>query len=129
MVRFFQIRIQSNRAFVRLNRLLVGEAVVVRPQNKTAGIMTFGQVGIKRERFFYGDLGVLVQLFLLGIRGEVVRLDTIGPSQLSIGRCKVWIGLDGLLQQSDRAFVALAILAVGVQLAAQIIVICRRVLI
>src|SRR5438128_1003612 len=85
--------------------------------------MTFRQIRIQCERFFYGDLGVLVQLFLLGVRGEEVRLDTIGPSQLSIGGRKVWIRVDGLLQQFDRAFVAFAILAAGVQLAAQIIVV------
>src|SRR5437879_4535286 len=88
--------------------------------------MTFGQIWIQGERFFYGYFGILIQLFLLGIRGEEVRIDTVGPCQLSIGRCKAGIRVYGLLQQLDRAFVALAILAIGVQLAAQIIVVRWR---
>ncbi len=40
MVCFIQIRVQSNRVFESLNRLLVREAVVVRPQKHAANEMS-----------------------------------------------------------------------------------------
>ena len=80
--------------------------------------MTFCQIRIQRERVFYRQFGILIQLFLVGPRREEVRLDAIGPGQLSIGGGKAGICLDDLLEHSDRAFVVLPIFTAGVEFAA-----------
>ncbi len=43
---FIEIRIQFHRAFVRLHRLFVREALVGRPQDQTAGKITLRQIGV-----------------------------------------------------------------------------------
>jgi len=64
MMGIIEIWIQSYGPFIRLDRLLVGETFVRRPQDQTPGEMTVSKIRVKGESFFNRDLRILIQPLL-----------------------------------------------------------------
>ena len=74
------------RAFVRLDRLLVWESLRFCPEDQTARKVSLGKIRVERQCFQDRDLGIFViELPLVNFRRELKRQSVVGPRELCVG--------------------------------------------
>jgi hypothetical protein len=100
LVGAIQIRIQTQRTAVFLNRSFVRVTIRGSPQQVAAGDVGFGEIGVERQRSFGGRIGLLLQLTRL-LGDHEVRSADVGRGQHGVEGRETGIESDRAFQERD----------------------------
>src|SRR5215510_7204829 len=110
MVSFIQVRIETQRAAILLNDLVVGKMLGRGPEQTALSKVGFGQIRVEVQCSFNCYKRLLLQLLLIWREKEQSPNTCLG--QLCVGRGEIWIARNCLVKLLDGSLIVRLLLAI-----------------